>query len=337
MSQSTMSAQDYPVPAVSTMNALNENFTDLLNTGTEALLPVFQEKLSDLSGVIRSTERFLFEQVLAGLVLLGNNEWARYDELLEEARLLPDADDAQREALVRHREKDLEQDAQRDFQRLEISGREIAEKLRALGACKLPSVSQRTSDLTEQCDGLKAQLAVQNQHVEKLDGQIADMTVVINAFEAPGLTKIFKGLIPTEQDIDLVMKTLASNALSVDLLRAASQKFTANLAIIMEGRKLSDLIQKRSVLVDERRAISIEKASWEARQATYERELTQLTNVHTLDGLRGQWLQEAQVLSRSWSEQVVLMKRQTSLRELAARLSVMTCYLLAVRRLYEAL
>jgi hypothetical protein len=43
MSQLTMSAADYPVPAVSTMNALNENFTDLLNTGTGVLLPVFQE------------------------------------------------------------------------------------------------------------------------------------------------------------------------------------------------------------------------------------------------------------------------------------------------------
>lgn len=193
------------------------------------------------------------------------------------------------------------------------------------------------TSLGEQRDGLKNEISVQTLRMQKLDTQIADMTQVINAFEAPGLAKIFKGLIPTQQEIDLVMKTLATNTLSVDLLKLASDKFTENLATVMEGRKLTDLIQRRNALVDERGAICIELASWEATQARLERELAQLPNLRALDDLRGQWLEQALVLSRSWSEQVVVMKQQTSLRELAGCLSQMAHYLLAVRRLREAL
>ena len=336
MSHSTMSAQDYPLPAVSRMNALNEDFIELLNTGTETLLPVFREKLVDLSSALQSTERFLFEQVSAVLVLLDNHQWSRVDELLEETRRLPSLDDAQRDAVVRNREQDLEQDARRDFQRLEVKGQEIAEKLRVLGAFKLPLVGQRATSLAEQRNALKDEISVQTRRVQNLDAQIADMTLVINTFEAPGLMKIFNGLIPTQQEIELVIKTLATNTPSVDLLKAASEKFTRNLATLMEGRKLIDLIQRRNGLVSERGTVCIELASWEARQARLDRELEQLANVRALDDLRSQWLEQALVLSHSWSEQMVVMKQQTSPREVAERLSQMAHYLLAVRRLREA-
>lgn len=133
MNHSNMPAQDYPLPAVSRMSALNEDFIELLNASTDALLPVLHEKLADLSSEMQATERFVFEHVFSALVLLDNHQWSRVDEMLEEARRLPGVDDGQREAVVRNREQDLERDAQRDFQRLEVKGQEIAERLRVLG------------------------------------------------------------------------------------------------------------------------------------------------------------------------------------------------------------
>lgn len=315
MSHSIPPLSDYPLPSVVRMNTLREDFLDLLYSGTGDLLPAVVEALQNLLESLRESERLLADQVRAGLVFLDNHRW----------------DEPAAAGL-----DDLEQDAQRDVQRLASRGKAIADNLLALEKIRLPAVAQRIAMLTEQRSTLEAAMQTQQARIERLDAQVVEMNAVINAFDAPGLIKLFNGLIPLEQDIDLVTKTLATGVVSPALLKAASARFIENLSGLVEGRKLTDVIKVRNRLVDERNAMSLERQAWQTTLAGFSRELAQLPNVAALDALRGQWLEQAQVLSRNWTAQVDDMKRQTSLDELARRLSVMTHYLLAVRRLYEA-
>ena len=315
MSHSIPPLSDYPMPSVVRMNALREDFLDLLYSGTGDLLPAVVEALQNLLASLRDSERLLADQVRAGLVSLDNHRW----------------DEPAAAGL-----DDLEQDAQRDVQRLASRGKAIADNLLALEKIRLPTVAQRIAMLTEQRTTLEAAMQTQQARIERLDAQVVEMNVVINAFDAPGLIKLFNGLIPLEQDIDLVTKTLATGVVSPALLKAASARFVENLSGIVEGRKLTDVIKARNRLVDERNAMGLERQAWQTTLEGFSRELAQLPNVAALDALRGQWLEQAQVLSHTWTAQVDDMKRQTSLDELARRLSSMTHYLLAVRRLYEA-
>ncbi len=315
MSHSIPPLSDYPMPSVVRMNALREDFLDLLYSGTGDLLPAVVEALQNLLASLRDSERLLADQVRAGLVSLDNHRW----------------DEPAAAGL-----DDLEQDAQRDVQRLASRGKAIADNLLALEKIRLPTVAQRIAMLTEQRTTLEAAMQTQQARIERLDAQVVEMNVVINAFDTPGLIKLFNGLIPLEQDIDLVTKTLATGVVSPALLKAASARFVENLSGIVEGRKLTDVIKARNRLVDERNAMGLERQAWQTTLEGYSRELAQLPNVAALDALRSQWLEQAQLLSRTWTAQVDDMKRQTSLDELASRLSSMTHYLLAVRRLYEA-
>lgn len=315
MSHSIPPLSDYPLPSVVRMNALREDFLDLLYSGTGDLLPAVVEALQNLLASLRDSERLLADQVRAGLVSLDNHRW----------------DEPAAAGL-----DDLEQDAQRDVQRLASRGKAIADNLLALEKIRLPAVAQRIAMLTEQRTTLEAAMQTQQARIERLDAQVVEMNVVISAFDAPGLIKLFNGLIPLEQDIDLVTKTLATGVVSPALLKAASARFVENLSGIVEGRKLTDVIKARNRLVDERNAMGLERQAWQTTLAGFSRELAQLPNVAALDALRSQWLEQAQLLSRTWTAQVDDMKRQTNLDELASRLSSMTHYLLAVRRLYEA-
>lgn len=316
MSQPITSAADYPLPAVERMKFLREAFFDLLYSGTGNLLPAVVEPLQGLADGLHESERLLMDKVRGALVLLANHRWGELGSLPED---------------------ELEQDALRDVQRLAGMGRDMADNLQALERLRLPMVAQRTAALGEQRDKLTSALVNQQFRLDDFDARIVEMNAVIKAFDVPGLSKVFKGLIPTPDEIDLMRNALVSGLATPELLKAAATRFMENLSSVVEGRKFSDLLQARSRLSAERNQVAAERLEWTARLASLERELAQLPSVTALDALRREWLEQAQVLSRSWTAQVEEMRRQTRLDELAGRLSAMAQYLLAVRRLYEAL
>lgn len=336
MNTSVTPVDDFLYPAVAKMVSLRERILDVINNDTQGLLPMFVESAQGLASAVLKTDRMLNDQVLSTLILLRNHTWDDLCTSLEEARRLPAQSNEQRDMVQRNRERDLEQDAQRDVERLQSKGLEIEEQLRALETLRLPAAGERAASLTEQRDNLLDAMASQRGRMDSLESRIADTTVVINAFDVPSLSKVFKGLIPTELEIEQVTKALAGKGVSPDLLMSASKTFVNNLSGVMEGRKLLDLTRVRNRLLNERDAVRRELLDWEAKQAVLERELRQLPNVTLLSDLRNQWLEQGQILLRSWATQVAAMQQQTSLEALARRLAAMTRYLLAVRRLYEA-
>lgn len=335
MSTSLMSS-DYPLPAITRMNALRQDFLDQINAASSVLLPVLCEQLNDLAEELLRAERLLSERVVSAFILLENHNWGSLEETLEESRRLSRPGDGQQDTGVCSREKDIERDAQRDFQRVEARGREVAEALQRLEAARLPEVSERINSLTGQRDKLFESITAQDAQIARMDERIQDIEGVINAFDAPNAMKLFKGLIPSEEEIDVLMKSVAANGLNPQLLKLASKSFLENLSMVIEGRKLVDVIKERNRLLGERNARGNDVLDWRARMAKVERELAQLPKIAVLQTVRSQWLEEARILSNGWSEHLRLMREQTSLAGLADALSRLAHYLLAVRRLYEA-
>ncbi|HCN44982.1 MAG TPA: hypothetical protein DIT18_04445 [Pseudomonas sp.] len=320
---------------VSQMNTIREDFLKQYNNTTQALLPSIREQLEILSERLLGTDRLLSDRVLSALIQVGNRKWDDVGTTLEEIRLRPGLDEAQRDAVLRSTSTVLEQDALRDTQRLETTGQEIADALAGLAKVKLPSVQQRTATLNELLAGLDPVLVEQKARMAVLDEQISAMTEVIYAFEAPNLQSILKSMIPTEAELLVAQKALVKGGADPLALAAAARTFVDKLSGVIEGRKLSDVIDARSKKVLERTALIDELLAGETRRKSMALELEQLPNVATLGGLRDGWLEQATSLAQGWTAQIQAIKTQTDLLGLAGALAAMANYLLTVRRCYE--
>jgi hypothetical protein len=306
---------------VSRMNTIREDFLKQYNNATQALVPAIREHLEILSERLLSTDRLLSDRVLSALIQVGNRKWDDVGTTLEEIRLRPGLDEAQRDAVLRSTSTVLEQDALRDTQRLEATGQEIADALAGLAKVKLPSVQERATTL--------------NDRMVVLDEQIAAMTEVIYAFEAPNLQSILKSMIPTEAELLIAQKALVKGGADPLALASAAKTFVDKLSGVIEGRKLSDVINARSKKVLERTALIDELLAGETRRKSMVLELEQLPSVATLGGLRDEWQGQATTLAQGWTAQIQAIKTQTDLLGLADALAAMANYLLTVRRCYE--
>lgn len=320
---------------VSRMNTIREDFLKQYNNATQALVPAIREHLEILSERLLGTDRLLSDRVLSALIQVGNRKWDDVGTTLEEIRLRPGLDEAQRDAVLRSTSTVLEQDALRDTQRLEATGQEIADALAGLAKVKLPSVQERTTTLNDQLAGLDPVLAEQKARMEVLDEQIAAMTEVIYAFEAPNLQSILKSMIPTEAELLIAQKALVKGGADPLALASAAKTFVDKLSGVIEGRKLSDVINARSKKVLERSALVDELLAGETRRKSMALELEQLPSVAVLGGLRDNWLEQSTTLTQGWTAQIQAIKTKTDLLGLADALAAMANYLLAVRRCYE--
>ncbi|MDG9884994.1 alpha-xenorhabdolysin family binary toxin subunit B [Pseudomonas sp. GD04058] len=309
------------LPDISRMNDLKEDFLKQLYRTTGALLPALREQLTGLSERLLDTDRLLSERVLSALVLVGNHKWGDLAPVL-----------AQNPGQVQV----LEQDALRDRQRLQAKGQEIVDALAQLGKARLPAVQERVDALADQRDTLNASIASQEARIEGFNAQIEAMSEVINAFEVPDLQRVFKGMVPTEAEIALIQKMLVKGV-DPDSLMAAARIFVDKVAGLLEGRKLSGVIKLRMSLVIERGVLLDEVCNWKARRAAVESELAELPGVAALGGVRDQWLENAGMLARGWTERVEAVSVQTELQAMADALCAMEAWLLAVRRRYEEL
>lgn len=324
------------LPDISRMSALKDEVIKQYYNATQSLLPSLREQLHELMERLLSTDRLLSDSVLSALVLVGNHKWNGVAESLQEARLSPGLDDEQREALSRSQREILEQDALRDLQRLREKGQEVVDALAGLGKVRLPGVAERMAMLDEQERGLTASVDRLKQQIDESEAQLAALAEVIHAFEAPDLQKILKRMIPTETELDLVQQALLKAGASPQTLAAAAKVFVEKLAGIVEGRRLVDVINVRNRKLIEHGRLLDDLCFAEARRNTLARELGQLPQVSGLGGMRDQWLTLAEELSRGWSGQIQAIEKETELRGMADALSAMEMYLLAVRRLYEA-
>ncbi|MDD2047861.1 alpha-xenorhabdolysin family binary toxin subunit B [Pseudomonas putida] len=312
------------VPDVNAMRTLQENIFRLLGSDTNSLLPSVREKLSDLLALIRDTDALLSDHVLRGLIMLNNQPW---QELLR----VGDSASGQRSEM----EKEMEEDLLRAYSRLDTLCQSIDSKLGRLTAFRLPDVGTRAGMLAKDRDEQKIRVERQAQVVRQLEQRKKDLDELLGLFQAPGIIDVIKGLIPREEELDVLFKQIQNPSLDLDLFKQGVKKFNANLDIIGEGRKFSDLLKARDALAlkikEQQAALSSQRQVLE----TIEREVSELPGITKVMDWRDQWLIEGRKLHQGWQQRLNIVKSATELRSLSAALDVLRGYLAQVRRVYE--
>ncbi|WP_157191368.1 alpha-xenorhabdolysin family binary toxin subunit B [Pseudomonas alkylphenolica] len=312
------------VPDVNAMRTLQENISRLLGSDTDSLLPSVREKLGDLLALVRETDALLSDHVLRGVIMLNNQPWP---DLLR----VGDSASGQRSEL----EKDMEEDLLRVYSRLDTLCQSIDRKLGRLTAFNLPDVGTRAGMLAKDRDEQKIRVERQLQIVQQLEQRKKDLDELIALFQAPGIKDVIKGLVPREEELDLLFKQVQNPSLDPDLFKQGVKKFNASLDIIGEGRKFSDLLKARDVLVlqikEQQAVLSTQRQALE----TIEREISELPGITKVMGWRDKWLIEGRKLHQGWQQRLNIVKSATELRSLSASLDVLRGYLVQVRRVYE--
>lgn len=313
---------DYPdVPA---MRTLQENIARLLGSDTASLLPSVREKLSDLLNLIREADALLSDHVLRGLIMLNNQPWQELLQVGEAAT-----------GQLSEVEKEMEEDLLRVHSRLDTLCQSVDSMLGRLSAFGLPDLEPRAGMLAKERDEQKIRVERQAQVVDQLEQRKKQLDELIAVFQAPGIADVIKGLIPSEEDVDLLLQQLTNPSLDPDLLKQGVKKFNANLDIIGEGRKFSDLLKARDALAsqikEQQAALFTQRKALEA----IEREVTQLPGITKVMDWRAQWLLEGRKLHQGWFQHLSGVKGATELHSLSAALDVLRGYLHHVRRSYE--
>lgn len=314
------------VPDVNAMRKLQESIARLLGSDTDSLLPSVREKLGDLLALIRETDALLSDHVLRGVIMLNNQPWP-------DLQRVGDSASGQQNEL----EKDMEEDLLRVYSRLDTLCQGMDSKLGRLNAFSLPDIEPRAGMLAKDRQEQKIRVEKQAQRVAQLQQRKEDLNELIGLFQAPGIKDVIKGLVPREEELDLLFKQIQSPSLDLDLLKQGVKKFNANLDIIGEGRKLGDLLKARDDLAlqikEQQAALSTQRRALE----TIEREVSELPGITKVMGWREQWLIEARKLHQGWQQRLNIVKSATELRSLSAALDVLRGYLVQVRRAYESL
>lgn len=312
------------MPDVNAMRTLQENIARLLGSDTGSLLPSVREKLSDLLASIRETDALLFDHVLRGVIMLNNQPWP---DLLQ----VGDSVSGQRTEM----EKDMEEDLLRVYSRLETLCQSVDGKLGRLSAFSLPALEPRAGMLAKERDEQKIRVERQVQVVRELEQRKANLDELIGLFQAPGIKDVIKGLIPSEEEADLLLQQVTNPSLDPALFKQGVQKFNANLDIIGEGRKFADLLMARDALAsqikEQQAALSTQRQALER----IEREVSELPGITKVTDWRDQWLIEGRKLHQGWLQRLSIVKSATELRSLSAALDVLRGYLVQVRRSYE--
>ncbi|MET3054677.1 alpha-xenorhabdolysin family binary toxin subunit B, partial [Pseudomonas alkylphenolica] len=204
-----------------------------------------------------------------------------------------------------------------------------------LSAFSLPDIGLRAGMLAKDRDEQKIRVERQEQVVRELEQRKKELEELIGLFQAPDIKDIIKGLIPSEDEVDLLFQQVKTPSLDPALFKQAVKKFNANLDIIGEGRKLSDLLKARDALAWK---IKEQQASLSTQRQALERieqEVSELPGITKVLDWRNQWLIEGRKLHQGWLQRLNIVKSATELRSLSAALDVLRGYLSQVRRVYE--
>lgn len=304
----------YALPDARAMKQLRQRLDMLIDQAAAISVPALQERLADWRKCLRDKDRLLQGQVLAGLVLLNN--WA--------AGIEGEADAALREQQWVRMRSGLED---------RYGG--VLQAIDELEAFDMPDTATHARNLIQQRDRQLASVTTVTARIETLHQQRDELVEVIRVFDVPSVRSVIKGVIPSEEEIEVIFKAIAHPALDLGLLKAAARMLQANIDLLDGGRRFNDLLQARDRLdrriSDYRR--QLEREQEQVRQLG--EEIAALAHVDSLEGLRGEWLVQAHKLQQAWSSQLQHLATLTELAEAEQALRMLRDYLLAVRRGYE--
>ncbi len=300
------------IPDFALMKKLQRQMFDLIDEYQAYVLPAAQQSLLDWKDLLYSVERATREAVVEGIALLQGRDFTRFtDDQLRKTRV---------DAVV--------------VQQQQMLGKLTQQTLRGK-QFSLPDLGNLVASLETHASELTGEIERINERLEGLTLSRADLNQVITAFETPSVSKVFKGLIPSAEEIDLALKTVTDPRINADLLKAAARKLESHAEVLEGGRKFNDLLKARSRLdqqIDESRG---ELARLKRASQMVQNELASNKALAGLKLMKGQWLEQVHKVEQEWYSRSQALGSLKSVEAVIISLEELCDYMLAVERSYE--
>ncbi|WP_313739885.1 alpha-xenorhabdolysin family binary toxin subunit B [Pseudomonas sp.] len=306
--------QNSDIPDVKTLLTTEARIRSIYHTETSGLLPAVRESLMDLVSLVADADKTLRNQILEGLVLLNN-------ELDEHT--------------VSSEEKSYDADLLRLRTSIQASAERITGGIRAVDVYRHPELSSLKKDLEEKRQMQEAAVAQAQLTIDSREAQWKEIHESLAILSKPSISKLIKSQLPSDQELEITLKTFTDPSVTPELLKAAVNRLNKNIDLVKQGRelaKLSAASNKLAAALDEERRVL--KRLKEGVALTQE-QLAEFDSADSLVELRQTWLTQANVFVDRWQSLEGLLVSAIENDQLFAALKSVRDYFLAVRRGFE--
>ena len=300
------------IPDFSWLKKTQDDSFDLIDSYEDAVLPAGRELLLGLKNCMLDVERSLQEAVVDGIALLQGRTFSNFKD--------PHILNSRIATVLR----------QQDQLRLRLMSQTRELQLFSLAAFEvaLPALEQKAGDKGAETEKLSQRLAT-------LETKRDDIAHVISTFEKPSVFKAFKGLIPKEEDIDLILAVTKDPSVTPELLKAASKRLSAYIDEFEKNITVSDLIAARrgldqkiaeakKDLANSKRALQVALDQLSANKAIW-----------GLESTKNDWLAQVRKVEQEWQSQADALGSLSDPNAVTVALADLCNYLVAVRLSYE--
>nr|WP_314488372.1 alpha-xenorhabdolysin family binary toxin subunit B [uncultured Pseudomonas sp.] len=303
------------LPDVKVLLAAGARISIIYRTEIPGLLPAVRENLMELVNLVSNANKELRRQTLAGLVLL-NNDLDEFTAVSEENGCDMD--------LLR-----LRQSVQAGIER-------IKGEILAVDAYVHPDLSPVTTPLEKKLQKQETAVAEQQENVNSRAGQLKALKESLAVLNTPTISTLIRGQLPSDEEIDIILKTFTDQRVTPDLVKAAVNRLNKNLELIEQGRELSKLnaaLTERAAALDQERPVL---KRLQAEVAKTKEQLAEYEAAQEMVELRQAWLNQASVFVDHCKLLDTQLVGALETDQLLAALESTRDYLSAVRRAFES-
>ncbi|WP_459206496.1 alpha-xenorhabdolysin family binary toxin subunit B [Pseudomonas sp. MLB6B] len=303
------------LPDVKVLLTAGGRISTIYRTEIPNLLPAVREDLMGLANLVSNANKELRRQTLAGLVLLNND----LDGFTTDSE-----------------ENGCDMDLLRLRQSLQAGVEHAKGEIRAVGAYVDPDLSLVKTPIEEKLQKQEDAVAQQQASVDSRAEQLKAIKESLAVLNTPTISTLIRGQLPSDEEIDILLKTVTDPRVTPDLVKTAVNRLNKNLELFGQGRELAKLntaITEGAATLDQER-LALKRL--QAEVAKTQEQLTEYKAAQEMIELRQAWLNQASVFVDQWKSLDTQLVGALETDQLLAALESARGYLLAVRRAFES-
>ncbi|KTS95158.1 alpha-xenorhabdolysin family binary toxin subunit B [Pseudomonas parafulva] len=269
---------DAALPDFNQMQRLQDAMFERIDQWSGHVLPAVAQQVEDLRILVLFVERGCKKSWIGAITLLEDRTFTPAEQNHERASRLGSLLD-----------------------RLDQHYAEFARLTKRLEVFSLAAVSDAVPALEARTVALQMQSETALARLQRLQEQNDTIVQAIKVFDRPSITQAFKGLIPSAEEVDLVMDTVKDPKVNADLVKAVIAKLNTYADMIEASKTASDLVtahaqteaRLKEARDDHKRLQSVLQAAQVEQRAILE-----------LSGLasdKQQWQDELGKVEREWT------------------------------------
>ncbi|MCU1751264.1 alpha-xenorhabdolysin family binary toxin subunit B [Pseudomonas sp. 6D_7.1_Bac1] len=328
----------YAVPDTATMKQAKSQFDLKVADKTYAFAPAVQEKLEYLRTQINDADHQLFEHIKRVQTSLCNVSFestlARIAEI-----------EGNEQAAATTRTKKIEELVMYCVQRVTSSlapvlaaQDHLVRELAEIGGITLVQEGAQWGRPYEtRREAQERRRLVLNSDLNELAEELRRVDETLQQFKSPTWIDLFKGMIPTVQEIEAALKLVSTQKPDREFLELALKRLNGNLDGIEQGRQYANFVEARNSIHKRMDELRVEVKDVEKELLELNRTLNKLNEISVLDQSRLNWLQEAQKVARAYDHflataQPEMLRDAVSIKQMAARYGAMLGYLKTIKK-----